>query len=60
MFIQQSDNSKPLTLLFDPLESIVLFLTVILVNATVADGKSNWAEGIILMSLYIIIAVTFW
>lgn len=51
---------KPLTLLFDPLESIVLFLTVVLVNATVADGKSNWAEGMILMSLYVIIAVTFW
>ena len=26
----------------------------------VADGKSNWLEGIILMGLYIVAAVTFW
>lgn len=51
---------KPLTLLFDPLESIVLFLSVLTVNYTVADGKSNWLEGMILMCLYLILAVTFW
>lgn len=60
MYKTSNADSKPLSLLFDPLESIVLFLTVILVNATVADGKSNWAEGMILMSLYVIVAVTFW
>lgn len=32
-------------LLFDPFESIVLFLTVLTVNYVVADGKSNWLEG---------------
>jgi len=51
---------KPLTLLFDPFESIVLFLSVLTVNYVVQDGKSNWLEGMILMCLYIIIAVTFW
>lgn len=51
---------KPLTLLFDPYESIVLFLTVLIVNYTVADGRSNWLEGMILMSLYVMLAVTFW
>nr|VWO99770.1 TPR_REGION domain-containing protein [Ganoderma boninense] len=51
---------KPLSLLFDPFESIVLFLSVIVVNYVVQDGKSNWLEGMILMSLYVIIAVTFW
>ncbi|KII89906.1 hypothetical protein PLICRDRAFT_570256 [Plicaturopsis crispa FD-325 SS-3] len=51
---------KPLTLLFDPLESIVLFLAVITVNYCVQDGKSNWLEGMILMCLYLILAVTFW
>ncbi|KAF7985745.1 hypothetical protein HWV62_2364 [Athelia sp. TMB] len=51
---------KPLTLLFDPLESIVLFLAVLTVNYTVQDGKSNWLEGMILMCLYLIIAVVFW
>ncbi|KZT41251.1 calcium/proton exchanger [Sistotremastrum suecicum HHB10207 ss-3] len=51
---------KPLTLLFDPFESITLFLAVITVNYVVADGKTNWLEGVILMNLYIIIATTFW
>ncbi|KZV74613.1 Calcium/proton exchanger [Peniophora sp. CONT] len=51
---------KPLTLLFDPFESIVLFLAVLTVNYVVQDGKSNWLEGMILMCLYIICAVVFW
>ncbi|KAH9987324.1 Sodium/calcium exchanger protein-domain-containing protein [Russula compacta] len=51
---------KPLTLLFDPFESIVLFLSVLTVNYVVQDGKSNWLEGMILMCLYVIVAVTFW
>lgn len=33
---------------------------MLIVNYTVADGKSNWLEGVILMSLYIMLAVTFW
>ncbi|KAF9476694.1 calcium/proton exchanger [Pholiota conissans] len=51
---------KPLTLLFDPYESISMFLAVLTVNYVVQDGKSNWLEGYILMSLYLILAVTFW
>ncbi|KAH9960873.1 Sodium/calcium exchanger protein-domain-containing protein [Russula dissimulans] len=51
---------KPLTLLFDSFESIVLFLAVLTVNYVVQDGKSNWLEGMILMCLYVIVAVTFW
>lgn len=50
---------KPMTLLFDPFESIVLFLSVLTLNYVVQDGKSNWLEGMILMCLYAIIAVTF-
>jgi Ca2+:H+ antiporter len=51
---------KPLTLLFDPYESIAMFLSVLTVNYVVQDGKSNWLEGFILMGLYLILAVTFW
>lgn len=51
---------KPLTLLFDPFESVVLFLSVLTVNYVVQDGKSNWLEGMILMCLYLIVGVTFW
>jgi Ca2+:H+ antiporter len=48
---------KPLTLFFDPFESIALFLAVLTVNYTVQDGRSNWLEGMVLMVLYVIIGV---
>ncbi|THH09302.1 hypothetical protein EW145_g2120 [Phellinidium pouzarii] len=51
---------KPLLLLFDPFESVTMFLAVLTVNYVVADGKSNWLEGMILMCLYVIIGVSFW
>jgi Ca2+:H+ antiporter len=51
---------KPLTLLFDPYQSVTLFLAVLTVNYVVQDGKSNWLEGMILMCLYLILGVTFW
>ncbi|KAI0316563.1 calcium/proton exchanger [Amylostereum chailletii] len=51
---------KPLSLQFDPFESIVLFLAVLTVNYVVRDGKSNWLEGMILMCLYLICAIVFW
>ncbi|KZT59713.1 hypothetical protein CALCODRAFT_554028 [Calocera cornea HHB12733] len=52
--------SKPLSLLFDPLSTVLLFLSVLLVNHTMADAKSNWLEGWILMTLYVIIALIYW
>jgi hypothetical protein len=33
----------------------VLLLSVLTVNYVVADGKSNWLEGCMLMVLYVII-----
>lgn len=51
---------KPLPLLFDPFESIVLYISVHIVGYVVADGKSNWLEGAILICFYINIAVSFW
>ncbi|KAF9531314.1 Sodium/calcium exchanger protein-domain-containing protein [Crepidotus variabilis] len=51
---------KPLTLLFDPLETIVLFLSVLVVKFSVEDGKSHWMSGIVLVSTYVLIAVSFW
>ncbi|KAH7884327.1 Sodium/calcium exchanger protein-domain-containing protein [Phlebopus sp. FC_14] len=52
--------NKPLGLLFDPFESVVLYIAVQTMSYVVADGKSNWLEGAILICLYVIIAVTFW
>jgi len=50
---------KPLLLLFDSFESVTLFLTIIVVNYVVQDGKSNWLKGMILICLYAIIAISF-
>ncbi|KAI6042503.1 hypothetical protein EDC04DRAFT_959647 [Pisolithus marmoratus] len=51
---------RPLALLFDPFESVVLYIAVQTTSHVIADGKSNWLEGTILICLYIIIAVSFW
>jgi len=40
---------KPLGLLFDPFESVVLYISVHIMNNVVADGRSNWLEGAILV-----------
>ncbi|GAE00201.1 sodium/calcium transporter, putative [Paecilomyces variotii No. 5] len=48
------------TLDFDGFQVILLFVAVLLVNYLIADGKSHWLEGVLLMTLYIIIAVAAW
>lgn len=51
---------KPLPLLFDPFESMVLYISVNVMTYVVGDGKSNWLEGAILICFYVNIAVSFW
>lgn len=53
-------SSTPLTLVLPPLLLIALFLSAILSAVIVFDGESNWLEGIALIGLYSIIAVSFW
>ncbi|KAL0959263.1 hypothetical protein HGRIS_014533 [Hohenbuehelia grisea] len=40
---------KPLTLLFDELETLVLFFSVILVKFSIEDGRSHWMSGMALV-----------
>ncbi len=49
-----------MTLFFDGFQIAILFVTVLLVNYLIQDGKSHWLEGVLLMTLYIIIAVAAW
>ncbi|KAK1759331.1 Sodium/calcium exchanger protein-domain-containing protein [Echria macrotheca] len=49
-----------MNLSFDPFQVAVLFVSVLLVNYLIADGKSHWLEGMLLMCLYCIIAVCSW
>jgi len=45
---------------FDPFQVAVMFVSVLLVNYLIADGKSHWLEGMLLICLYAIIAVCSW
>jgi len=49
-----------MTLYFDGFQLAMLFVAILLVNYLIADGKSHWLEGLLLMMLYIIIAVAAW
>lgn len=53
-------GNNEMTLYFDAFQVILLFVAVLLVNYLIADGKSHWLEGILLMMMYLIIAVAAW
>lgn len=41
-------------------ETVVFFISVLVVTYVVQDGKSNYLEGAMLFGLYVIIAVAFY
>jgi len=53
-------SDKPMSLLFDLFEVVVLVAACFLVNYVTADAKTNWVEGAIMTSFYLMIAVCAW
>ncbi|MCJ1317577.1 hypothetical protein MMC15_002902 [Xylographa vitiligo] len=51
---------QPMTLHFETFETVVFFLSVLVVNYLIQDGKSNYLEGAMLVGTYIIIALAFY
>ncbi|KAI6778518.1 vacuolar calcium ion transporter [Emericellopsis cladophorae] len=51
---------EDMTLAFDMFQVAVMFVSVLLVNYLIGDGKSNWLEGVMLVCLYLAIAVCSW
>jgi len=49
-----------MTLYFDTFQIATLFVSVLLVNYLIQDGKSHWLEGVLLMASYVIIALAAW
>jgi len=49
-----------LTLVLPPLLVVALALAALLSALIVYDGESNWLEGLALIGLYIMIAISFW
>ncbi|OZJ03019.1 hypothetical protein BZG36_03965 [Bifiguratus adelaidae] len=50
---------QPMTLYFHMFETTVLLVSVLVVNYLLQDGKSNWLEGAMLLSSYVIIGIAF-
>jgi Ca2+:H+ antiporter len=53
-------GNNEMTLSFDVFQIAILFVSVWVVNYLISDAKSHWLEGILLMCLYGIIALTSW
>jgi Ca2+:H+ antiporter len=53
-------SNHSLTLMFGDFETIILFVSVILVSLLIMDGKSNYMEGLMLLALYLIVGVAMW
>ncbi|KAF8623488.1 hypothetical protein AX15_006271 [Amanita polypyramis BW_CC] len=53
-------TNHDLTLFFANFETIVFFVSIFLVNTLIQDGKSNYMEGLMLITLYLVIALAFW
>jgi len=51
---------QPLSLNFQPFESIVLLLTVIMSSIILTAGKSDYLSGVMMIVAYIIISAAFW
>ncbi|KAL6717519.1 endo-1,3-beta glucanase [Lecanora helva] len=52
--------NQPMTLHFETFETVVFFLSVLITNYLIADGKSNYLEGAMLVGMYTIIALAFY
>ncbi|MCC6619069.1 MAG: cation transporter, partial [Chloroflexi bacterium] len=49
----------PLHLVFTPLEVVAVGLSVMIAAYIAIDGRSNWVEGLQLVSVYAIVAIAF-
>ena len=50
---------RTLSLDFHPFESGVLLLTVLLVGFLVQNGESNWLQGVMLVTAYLVVSAGF-
>lgn len=49
--------NKEMTLYFNIFETVALFVSVLIVNFLILDGRSNYLEGSLLIAAYVIVAV---
>jgi len=51
---------QPMTLHFQGFETMIFFISVLIVNYLIQDGKSNYLEGAMCIGIYAIIALAFY
>ena len=51
--------SRPMTLVFSPIEIGILALLTLMFTYTAQDGEANWLEGAQMLALYLMAAVVF-
>jgi len=51
---------KPMSLLFDLFEVMLLIAACFLLNHVTFDSRTNWAEGVMLVVFYLMIIITAW
>jgi Ca2+:H+ antiporter len=52
-------GDHPLALVFNGFELSALVLAVLIANRVTAEGRSNWFEGVQLLSVYLVVAIAF-
>lgn len=50
----------PMSLYFLTFETAIMFISVFISNLVILDGESNWLEGAMLLSTYLIVALAFY
>ena len=51
---------SPMSIIFKPIELFIFGVSVLIANQIVSSGKTNWLEGLKLISIYAISAVGFY
>ncbi len=51
---------NPISLIFNVFELVAIFFSILITNAVISDGESNWFEGAQLILAYAIIAIAFY
>lgn len=49
----------PMSLYFSTFETAIMLVSVFITNLVILDGESNWLEGAMLLSTYLIVALAF-
>ncbi len=51
---------QPMDLDFNPFELVAVAVSVLIANSISSDGQSNWLEGMLLLSAYIVLGLAFY